>query len=497
MKSDPMPYLKAIFGGDPSALTRAEMGRKSDRKFVRSNVQLAIYELDLNPNATGHVMTAWEAYDTFGPDIIAEAMEYGSAIILSESHAIESSLKNRREELGLSPMQVARASGLTEEDVANAEEDADLLRIQDLEHIAFVLGLDERRLAYDPTSRADGKLAARLKTLWADPDVDDVNLSARSVASLAEAASIVRIQSELQEILVGKPRYLTYEPEPNYGSRYNPAYQIGYGLAGNTRKRLELGFDPIYSMRGLVEDELGIPVIQAELQNEISGATVAATDSHGNEHRGIVLNVKGHNENVWARRITLAHELGHLLYDPDDRLERIRVDSYDGNDHNPENAGGQIDYVEQRANAFAVAFLAPLDAVRSIAPAPHPGDRITGKAVSQIMSHFGLSLTSARYHVSNAHYRQYDTPSHNDIPSTWPSDEWRGAEDFTADYFPIEDTPIQRRGRFAGFVAAATESKLISEQTAAAYLSCGIEDLRNNSGAILSLYPIRSSRFSL
>ena len=487
MTTDPMPYLKAIFGEDPSRIKRAETARKSDRRFVRSSTQLAIYELDLNPNASGHIMTAWEAYETFGPNIIAETMEYGTAVILSERHAIESCLRNRREELGLTPKQIAVASGLTEDNVVLAETDAHMLPIQDLEHIAFVLGLDERRLAYDPTSRADRNLAARLKTLTTEPDVDEIHLQARSVVSLAEAASIVRIQSELRETLFGEQPYRTFQSNPDYGSPANPAYRIGYDLALHTRKRLGLGDGPIDSMRELVEQRLGIPVIQAKLQGEISGATVAAIDSRGNECRGIVLNVEGPNKNVWARRITLAHELGHLLYDPDDQLERIRVDSYDGNSHDPQSPGMHKDYVEQRANAFAVAFLAPLDAVRVIVPQPHLGGRIPGSAVARIMHHFGLSLTSARFHVSNAHYRNFGTPPNEEVPETWPSDEWRAAEDFTLDYFPVAKTPIQRRGYFAALVATAHQQKLITEQTAAAYLSCSADTFLRRSADIVGL----------
>ena len=490
MKTDPTLYLESVFGEYRPDLPIDEIAKRSKRKFVRSGDHIAFYELDVNPNATGHVMTAWEAYRAFGLDILVEAMEYGSAVILSQRHAIENSLKNRREELGLSPRRVARAAGVSEDLVAQAEKNAHSLHVQDLERIAFVLGLDERRLAYHPTSRADDKLAARLKTLTAEPCVGDVRLSERSVLRLAEAASIVRIQSELQETLLGEPLYVRFEPHADYGYQDNPAYRIGYDLADQARDMLELRDRPVKSMRDLSEDTLGIPVIQASLQDEISGATVAAMDSRGIERRGIVLNFEGPNQNVWARRITLAHEIAHLLYDPDDRLERVRVDSYDGNNRNPEYSG---DYVEQRANAFAVAFLAPLDAVRRREPAPFAGEPISGEAISRAMRHFGMSLTSARFHLANAYYRQYDTPSNSDILPTWPDDVWKAAENFTLDYFPIQSTPIQRRGRFAGLVAAAHDRGLISDHTAAAYLNCDASDFRDNCETILSLYPIRGA----
>ena len=76
-------------------------------------------------------------------------------------------------------------------------------------------------------------------------------------------------------------------------------------------------------MRELVEHRLGIPIIQVKLPPAIAGATIS---SHG--QRGIVLNVRGANTNVWIRRTTLAHELAHILFDPEAKLESVRVDSY-------------------------------------------------------------------------------------------------------------------------------------------------------------------------
>ena len=472
--------LKFVFGEHEPGLSPRAVAKQSQRKFVRDNDQLSVYDPERNP--TGHVLTALEAYEAFGLDILAEAVEYNSAVILLRVGATESALRRRRVELGLPVRSVAYATQLSSDDVKLAETDANTLPIQSLERIAFALGLDERRLAYDLTAGADARLAVRLKTLQTDRDVGNPLLSQGAVLVLAQAASIVRIQSKLQPTLRIDPRYREFEPCSDYGGPGNPAWRIGYGLAEQARQHLGLGDGPVSSMRSLVEEVLGVPVIQARLPNEIAGATVAVTGEDGFEYRGIVLNTVGQNQNVWIRRATLAHEIGHLLYDPDNRLERIRVDTYEMNGANPQ--GGSTDYVEQRANAFAIAFLAPLDAVRRTARTP-----ITGESISEVMRHFGLSLTSARFHVYNAHYRQYDMPSGDDIPETWPGDDWKASENFTADYFPIEHTPIQRRGQFAGVVAAAYEYGLISEQTAAAYLDCDVKDFQDGLGPIRSIYP--------
>ena len=482
MAANSPEMLRAIFGEHEAGLPIEEIAKQSRQKFVRGKYEIAFY--DQGSTATGHVLTALEAYHTFGLDILEEAAEYGSAIILRKRGAIESSLKVRREGLGLSRQSVARAArGLLPTEVKTAETDASDIPIQSLERIAFTLGLDESKLAFHLTSGADEGLAVRLRTLHAEPDIDSVSLSAGAVLTLAEAASIIRVQSQLQAALGTMPSYFKFAPNSDYGYRDNLAYRIGYRLAEQTRARLGLADNPIYSMRELVEETLGIPVIQARMPDRIAGATVAVKDNDGYEYRGIVLNTVGQNENVWVRRITLAHEIGHLLHDPEDKLDKAKVDSYDANDRDPEI--GATDYVEQRANAFAIAFLAPNGAVRELAQEPTSGD-----SVSKVMRTFGISRTAAQFHISNSWYRQYPIPRVYDIPETWPSDEQKAAENFSTDYFPIENTPTQRRGRFAGIIVAAYDQRLISDHTVAAYLNCGLDDFYDSAEELRGLYPV-------
>lgn len=53
--------------------------------------------------------------------------------------------------------------------------------------------------------------------------------------------------------------------------------------------------------------------------------------------------------------------------------------------------------VETRANAFAIAFLAPPAAVREIVKLDIPVEEQVGR----LMQHFGLAASAARYHLSN------------------------------------------------------------------------------------------------
>lgn len=193
-----------------------------------------------------------------------------------------------------------------------------------------------------------------------------------------------------------------------------------------------------------------------------------------------VLDSKPPKHTNLTRRATLAHGLGHLLFDPIQRLDRIRVDTYrQTNEIDPQVVAP--DYVEQRANAFAIAFLAPLGAVRGMAAEPIQTD-----AVRKVMSTFGISQTAALYHIRNSLYRTAEVPE--DRLFTEPSDEQKAAEDFTLDYFPIPDTPSLRRGRFAGIVTSCYEKSCLTADSAAKYLNCSKRVFKENVDIIRGLY---------
>ena len=474
-----MNEVRRVFGLG-AATDEKTAARESSREFVRGKTELGILREGSNP--TGHVMTAWEAWQSYGFEILEEAVEYGSAILLDSVGTIEKSLSSQREALGLSVESLAGAAKVDAEIVKQAEVRARDIPVQTLERIGFALGLDERLLAFDEKAGADQGLALRLKTLQ-QPDLDVSPLSSGTVLQFSEAASVIRVQSMMLDWL-GLPSKANtaIQPSGNYGSPVNPAWRVGYSLAEQTRARLGLGIDPVPSMRTLVENDLNIPVVQARLHPSIAGATIETRSCNGGEVRGFVLNTIGDNQNVWVRRATLAHELGHLLHDPSQELNQLRVDSYTGMGTDPQG-GVHSDYVEQRANAFAIAFLAPLDSVRGVTPPP-----IDPEAIEKVMQTFGISRTASRYHVYNAHYREDRLPGQGYDVS--PAEDWLVAEDFTLDYFPITSTPPQRRGRFAGLVAECHQRRLLSSQTAALYLGCAEEEFVDSAEAIRSIYPI-------
>ena len=449
------------------------MTTRSPELFVRGKFQLARFEP--GSAATGRRLTLHEVLDAYGEGVLPEIDEHLSAVLLRSVDAIENALRTQREQLGVTREQLASATNISTGVVKEAETFPDGVAIRDLEHLAFVLGLDPALISSHERAGADPELGVRLRVLTRDESSPtETRLSPLTVLRFSEAASVIVVQSRLQDWLRMPREADGFEPSSNFGP---PAWSAGYELAAQAREHLGLGLEPIRSMRELVEDRLGIPIVQVELPPAIAGATVSVSG-----RRGIVLNIRGGNTNVWIRRTTLAHELAHLLFDPEARLASVRVDSYEEMQRNTEETAGSQDDVEQRASAFAVEFLAPRKSVRQLSDVTS----VTVESIQNVMSVFGIGRAAARYHVRNAWYRQAELPPEYSIGAT-PTDEQKAAEDSTQDFFPIKETPVQRRGRFAMLVAEAARSGLITADTSAQYLACSEEEFEKALPHLLDL----------
>lgn len=476
--------LQKVF--DVTCATSAQdAARRSKRQFVRGRTQISPLEPGRAPK--GHVISAFQALDSFGFEALEEAIEYGSAILLDEPNATGKSLRRQREALGLDYRTVSRRCAVPEAALKRIETGtATHIPVHTIEGIAFTLGMDEAQIAYRKSGIGTA-IAARLKTLQReDPDRDVRWLTPKSVLTFAEAASVIRAQYRLQQWLGMAGNAAGFQPDADYGNQMTPAWKVGYELAAHTRERLGLDNTSIPSMREFVEDKLGIPVVQAEFSQSIAGATIAVADEGEGPCRGIILNTIGDNRNLLVRRATLAHEVGHLLFDPDPQLDSVRVDSYAGVTADPQKDAAvstEPDFVEQRANAFAISLLAPIAAVRERVHPP-----LTKAHVIDTIGTFGISVTAASFHLANAYWGTYQTPFLGDVSDD--GRDWRGPENFAVDYFPISDTPIMRRGKFAGLVVAAWKLGLLSTSTCAGYLSCSDEAFQKRAEMIHSMYPI-------
>ena len=464
--------LRFIFGPDVDGDRWEKAVKECERSFVRSRSQLALMHQNRDPQ--GHRLTAWEAWDAYGRDVVDEAIEHSGAILKRTETPVEAGLRDRCNDLGISWSFAVEAAGLSEEESAVDGTNSRRLSIKALGAVAFALGLDERFLSFRPDVGGDRGLANSLKALRQLPSEDLDSVSESTVAALAESVSVMRAQVRLRGWLGEAPEADRFEMSNDYGEEPGQARQVGYVLGEKVRETLGLGSELVVSVRDLLQDRLGIPVVSTELPAKVDAVMVSSADHTGKEFRGVAVNSVGQNENAWVRRVTLARGLGHALFDPVDRFESVRIVRHLGNG-SVESAGS--DLVDQRAYAFALSFLAPVEGVKRFAALPVNSDGIT-----QVMWHFGICESAARRRIESCHSGEA-----TDIPGAWASVQppapaveaenldWGGEIPCTV--------KVSRRGKFAEVVMGCFKDRLISGDTAALYLGCKAEEFLGSAEA--------------
>lgn len=93
-------------------------------------------------------------------------------------------------------------------------------------------------------------------------------------------------------------------------------------LAMELRNQWQLGIDPIPNMTELLE-ERGIKVLVIELPQNVSGLTCSVRQSHNDARLPVI--VVNANHSLERRRLTLAHELGHRVFDPDSPVDHEKA----------------------------------------------------------------------------------------------------------------------------------------------------------------------------
>lgn len=460
--------VQSVFNRPLGKQSLDEVAAASDVMFVRSQIQIARD----NPRATGMRMVATEALQRFGWPVLRELAIRDAVPIVSQPGEPARSMAQRRSLLGSEGQSVARAANLSVEDLSAFEAGLKQIPIRQIERIGQVLAfeLDGKH----EEIKSQNKVAVRLRE-FAD-SLEKITLSPALVLRLSEAAWIIgkqtKLQAHFQSEVGAHLSQMGFVPTPEYGP---PPYRWGYKLAHKTRQLLGLTqTEPIPSLRLLVEERLQIPVIQADLPTQFAGATV----SNGTT-RGVVLNLQGCNENPWIRRNTLAHEIGHLLWDPEDRLNTLRVDTFSDLELVRDESK---DPVEARANAFAAELLAPQKAVLQLCD----GATSDEDAIVRVCEIFGIGPSAARYQIQNA--RKDGIELSMPLFPISPSDEWKSAENFVTDQFPpAPGVPIHRRGRFAYWVTRAAKERLISLDTVGSFLGLEIPPTEDQLDAILAL----------
>jgi Zn-dependent peptidase ImmA (M78 family) len=216
------------------------------------------------------------------------------------------------------------------------------------------------------------------------PDRSEILAAARMATDLppAEVARLVTLTSQIPYRPVQRLDELSAEIRLLFAER-DQVWLHGIQVAQWLRGRLELGpRDPV-NPQDVLKD-LHVDVVETALPERVDALSVWGP-KHG---PSVLINSSLNTERLRARRrATLAHELGHLLFDRDGALPLAEV-----------LAGERYDSVEARVRAFAVEFLLPQKTAYEelIADSENPRS-----VVDHLTSRYGVSGEVAAWQIRN------------------------------------------------------------------------------------------------
>ncbi|WP_237478687.1 ImmA/IrrE family metallo-endopeptidase [Lichenibacterium dinghuense] len=453
--------LDAVFG--PSLHRDLEPKHRalaSGVRFVRSQTHLARWK----EGAKGRKMTAFECIEAFGWPLMARLAEEPVVLIARPGPSVAEVFADRRRSFGVPTGDLARRVGVGPEVLEKAESGLRKIPMWLLTRIAWALGFDYWTIGHEVPAEATESLAHRRREVTGAPQPPSTEI----VLDLLEAASIHNAQLRLASWLAGiggdvpPRRRAPHRPKHRRPRTQEEAWRQGADLARRTRELLALGTGPVCDLAELMEGRFGIPVVRMRSQPALAGATI-----RNGEDRGVLVNVLGINENPGTRRVTLAHELCHALWDADEDLEAIRIDWSDeimGADRRP-------DPNEDRAQAFAGELLAPAAVVGK---AFLDGGR-TPEALHHVMRTFGVSLTCARIQIKLG---SKGAVSDRVLRSIGPVEltDWIDAE-LPRVHDELPGLKMQRSGGLLGACLGSHEAGLIVPETMADLLGVTLPEL--------------------
>lgn len=174
-------------------------------------------------------------------------------------------------------------------------------------------------------------------------------------------------------------------------------YRQAEQLAVDVRRQLDLGDGPIASMIDVIEHRLNVPIVWStpdDADANIDGASTIEPIP------AVLVNLVGGRERWWRTRMTLAHELCHLLFDALSEGDRHRMVMFSPHRDGSRTAGRNRSYplpdmlerMERRANAFAAYFLAPGKAIRRLVP---HSDATSEHSVTLLCQQFAIGRVTA------------------------------------------------------------------------------------------------------
>ena len=457
------------------------LASRSLTEFVRTQYQLGV----ANPTSTGYRMSSLEALHEYGWDILSEAADHGSAILVESDGEPYRALKDRANALGLRMHKLfadASWSASDADDFANERP----IPFRKLDRLASLLGIESKNIGKSDAGGMDS-VGARLRTLIADREQE---LTEDIVIAISEAsrliADYVAIRRLLGDSLVSNYYITDYSSiykqidDVKIGLRNYEPWQVGFQCADLVRKFLSIEEDdPVRGLATIVERSFDIFLLQTRSPGDFSGCSVERAGE-----RAILLNRAFRGGNVFVMRAALAHELGHCLMDTASELANVHVDQdrvFDSNVF-------EHDAVESRANAFAVQLLAPRNSVVREYDRRGSGDH----SVRAVMEIYGVSQSIVTRQISNSYGIDHSqVTTGRNFPRSFSVAKWEKLERSIFDdlsELSREIAPI-RLSKLAILGSLAYSSGYISADKLSSLLGCNQIEVGRTANGILRSRP--------
>lgn len=266
--------------------------------------------------------------------------------------------------------------------------------------------------------------------------------------SMQRARSLLEVNQILSDVEDLRGRLI---PEPVGGT----PHEDGYRLARKVRALLKNETGLLANLGSLLEVSFSICVSDAELRQErIQAVSMKQRDGVAS----IVLNSsnKGFGSLMW-RRVNLAHELCHILFDePRSGFDLVADYGEPGRCFSDGSTPN-----EQRAKAFAAELLIPLAGLEQILGSPYQANKETTALlrIRDVRESFHTTYEVALYQLINQGYLSHSLRDR--LLRRWPEEE---------------DPPAQERIESAlpGRVRSAWERRLITDLRARELLDLSV-----------------------
>ncbi len=250
---------------------------------------------------------------------------------------------------------------------------------------------------------------ARSPTIAALMRHNTASLSANSRFAILDAARVADDVRGLERLLgrseVWKETLKTFDSAKDYS---HPSEGFPEKLAAGVRAKLNLGRNPIRSVQRDLLAPLGVTVLWTDLPEKVDAFAFA------DDVRGLVVVVNrwgSHTTTSFGRRVTLCHEICHLLFDRHVMTKVGRFCQVARQPKGKKATESLEDKIERRARAFAAYLLAQREDVTEFWEGlGHPPDR---ERVRKVMERYGMGFEATRTHLHHLNLLSFDYDVHH------------------------------------------------------------------------------------